>query len=176
MKSTLLFICSLLCIAFFSWQLVITGNHLPPSADAFSQVVDAKSAEALLLSQQSFNSGVGILNLSLTALAMLASILSLFFLRQPRPLKWFRGSLLTANIIILISCVVLFLVTLMESIQHTPQCLTLVWPWKHSFWEIAIKHVQQAAMFLSLCCGMLSGVNCAAFYLFYRRREMYGNY
>ena len=173
MKSTLLFICSLLCIAFFSWQLVITGNHLPPSADAFSQVVDAKAAEALLLSQQSFNSGVGILNLCLTVLAMLASVLSLFFLHTPRPLKWLRGSLLTANIIILISCVVLFLITLMESMQHTPQCLALVWPWKHSFWEIAIKHVQQAGMFLGLCCGMLGGVNCAAFYYARARRRMY---
>ena len=176
MKSTLLFICSLLCIAFFSWQLVVTGAPLPPSEEAFSQVIDAKAAEALLLSQQHFNSGVGILNLSLAVAAILAAVLSLFFLRRPRPLKWFRGSLLTANIIILITCAVLFLITLMESMQSTPQCLTLVWPWKHSFWEIAISHVQQAAMFLSLCGGMLSGVNCAAFYLFYRRREMYGEY
>lgn len=176
MKSTLLFICSLLCIAFFSWQLVITGDPLPPSEEAFSQVNDAKAAEALLLSQQSFNSGVGILNLSLAALAITASVVSLFFLNKPRQLKWFRGGLITANIIILIASAVLFLITLMESMQTTPQCLTLVWPWKHSFWEIAIKHVQQAAMFLSLCGGMLSGVNCAAFYLFYRRREMYGEY
>ena len=176
MKSTLLFICALLCIAFFSWQLVVTGNPLPPSEEAFSQVVDARAAEALLLSQQSFNSGVGILNLCLAALAMLAALMSVFFLHKPRLLKWFRGGLLTANIVILIACALLFLITLMESMHHTPQCLTLVWPWKHSFWEIAIKHVQQSAMFLSLCCGMLGGVNCAAFYLFYRRREMYGEY
>ncbi len=176
MKSTLLFICSLLCIAFFSWQLVITGDPLPPSEEAFSQVIDAKAAEALLLSQQSFNSGVGILNFSLAALAITASVVSLFFLNKPRLLKWFRGGLITANIIILIACAVLFLITLLESMHTTPQCLTLVWPWKHSFWEIAIRHMQQAAMFLSLCGGMLSGVNCAAFYLFYRRREMYGEY
>lgn len=176
MKSTLLFLCSLLCLVFFSWQLILTGNHLPPSEEAFAQVVNAREAEALLLSQQAFNSGVGILNLSLAVLAILAAFASLFFLQKPRILRWFRGSLLTANIIILISCLLLFLLTLLESMHAMPPCMELVWPWKHSFWELAIKHVQQAAMFLGLCCGMLSGVNCAAFYLFHRRQQMYGNY
>lgn len=175
MKSTLLFICSLLCLAFFSVQLVATGEALPPSADAFGQVVNPKESEALLLGQQSFNSGVGMLVLVLSILALCAAVVSLFFLHKPRVLSWFRGGLLATNIIVLTACAVLFILTLMESMQPEPQCLQLVWPWKHSFWAQAIKHVQQAGMFLSLCCGMLSGVNCTSFYLFYRRRQIYGD-
>ena len=91
MKSTLLFICSLLCLAFFSVQLV---EALPPSADAFGQVVNPKEAEALLLGQQSFNSGVGMLVLVLSILALCAAVVSLFFLHKPRVLRWFRGGLL----------------------------------------------------------------------------------
>lgn len=175
MKSTLLFICSLLCLVFFSYQLIQTGAPLPPSEAAFSQVVNPKEAEALLLSQQSFNSGTGTLNIALAGAALAAAFVSLFFLRRPKVLRWFRGGLLTANILILISCLVLFGITLIESTQPTPQCLELVGLWQNSFWAIAIKHVQQAGMFLGLCCGMLSGVNCTAFYLFYRRRQIYGD-
>lgn len=175
MKSTLLFICSLLCLAFFSWQLVVTGDPLPPDPEAFEQVVNPREAEALLLSQQAFNSGVGLLNLWLSVVALAAAITSIFFLRKPRILRWFRGGLLTANIIVLMSCLSLFLLTLLESMQPDPQCLQLVHPWKVAFWTQALKHVQQAGMFLSLCCGMLSGVNCTAFYLFHRRRQIYGD-
>ncbi len=175
MKSTLLFICALLCLIFFSWQLVATGAPLPPSPEAFEQVVAPKDAEAILLSQQSFNNWVGVLNLWLAGLALAAAFASLFFLQKPRILRWFRGGLLAANIIILIACIILFLVTLIESTQPDPQCLQLVYPWQNSFWSRAIKHVQQAAMFLSLCCGLLSGVNCTSFYLFYRRRQIYGD-
>ena len=175
MKSTLLLICSLLCLAFFSWQLVATGAPLPPNQEAFEQVVDARAAEALLLSQQGFNSGVGMLNLWLALVALAAAVTSIFFLKMPRVLRWFRGGLLTANIIVLLACLSLFLLTLLESMQPEPQCMQLVHPWKFSFWAQALQHVQQAAMFLSLCCGMLSGVNCTAFYLFHRRREMYGD-
>lgn len=175
MKSTLLFICSLLCLVFFSWQLVVTGDPLPPSPEAFEQVADPKGAEAMLLAQQNFNSMVGVLNLWLAVLALLAAFASLFFMGKPRILRWFRGGLLSANIIVLIACLVLFLITLVESTQPDPQCLQLVYPWQNSFWSRALKHVQQAAMFLSLCCGLLSGVNCMAFYLFHRRREIYGD-
>lgn len=175
MKSTLLFICSLLCLAFFSWQLVMTGIPLPPSEEAFVQVADPKAAAILLQSQQGFNSWVGTLNLVLSGLAVVVASVSLFFLRKPRPLRWFRAVLLTANIIVLLACLILFGITLMESMQAEPACLQLVHPWQNSFWARAIKHVQQAGMFLGLCCGMLSGVNCAAFYLFYRRRQVYGD-
>lgn len=175
MKSTLLFICSLLCLVFFSCQLVVTGDPLPPNQEAFEQVVNPQEAEALLLSQQSFNSGVGALNLWMAGLALVAAITSIFFLHKPRLLHWFRIGLLTANIIILLACMLLFLLTLMESMQPEPACLQLVHPWKYSFWAQALKHVQQAAIFLSLCCGMLSGVNCTAFYLFHRRCQMYGD-
>lgn len=175
MKSTLLFICSLICLAFFSMQLVMTGEPLVPSAEAFEQVANPKEAEALLLSQQNFNSGVGTLNFWLSCIALVVAVISLIFLRHPRILRWFRGILLTANIIILISCITLFLITLLETMHPDPQCLQLVWPWRNSFWAQALKHVQQASMFLSLCCGMLSGVNCSAFYFFYRRRQMYGD-
>ena len=175
MKSTLLFICALLCLIFFSWQLVATGTPLPPSAEAFEQVVEPKAAESILHSQQSFNNWVGVLNLWMAGLALAAAFASLFFLQKPRTLRWFRGGLLAANIIILIACITLFLVTLIESNQPEPQCLQLVYPWQNSFWSRAIKHVQQAAMFLSLCCGLLSGVNCTSFYLFYRRRQIYGD-
>ncbi len=175
MKSTLLFICSLLCLLFFSTQLIATGDPLPPGEDAYSQVIDPKAAEAFLLSQQSFNTGVGTLNLILAAMALAAAVTCMFLLNKPRILRWFRVGLLISNVVILVSCLVLFFITLVESTQPDPQCLQLVFPWQNSFWAQAIKHVQQAAMFLSLCCGMLSGVNCMAFYLFHRRRQIYGD-
>ena len=61
MKSTLLFICSLLCLAFFSWQLVQTGQPIEPSKDAYEQVMDAKAAELLLKDQQGYLSSLLIL-------------------------------------------------------------------------------------------------------------------
>ena len=173
MKSTLLFICSLLCLAFFSWQLVLTGAPMEPSQEAFAQVVDPKGAELLLKNQQGFNWGVGMLNLMLAGVASLGSIICLFLLRKPTVLHWFRLGLFVANVLIMLACATLFCVTLIETMQPEPQCMKLCWPWQNSFWEHALKHVQQAGMFLGLCCGMLSGVNCTAFYLARARRRMY---
>ena len=173
MKSTLLFICSLLCLAFFSWQLVQTGLPLEPTKDAFEQVKDAKAAEQLLLSQQNFNWGVGMLNLAVAAVAALVAVFSLVLLRKPAALHWIRVGLFSANVVIVLSCLTLFGVTLVETMQPMPRCLGPVWPWTHSFWEHSIKHVQQAGMFLGLCCGMLGGVNCTAFYYARARRRLY---
>ncbi len=173
MKSTLLFICSLLCLAFFSWQLVQTGQPIEPSKDAYEQVMDAKAAELLLKDQQGFNWIVGMLNLVMASVATVVAFCSLFLLRKPALLHWLRLGLFFANILIVISCAILFGVTLVETMQPTPRCLGPVWPWTSSFWEHAIKHVQQAGMFLGLCCGMLGGVNCAAFYYARARRRMY---
>lgn len=120
MKSTLLFICSLLCLAFFSWQLVQTGLPLEPTKDAFEQVKDAKAAEQLLLSQQNFNWGVGMLNLAVAAVAALVALFSLFLLRKPAALHWIRVGLFSANVVIVLSCVTLFGVTLVETMQPMP--------------------------------------------------------
>lgn len=173
MKSTLLLICSLLCLAFFSWQLVLTGQPIEPTADATQQVLDAQGAAALLQSQQSFNRGVGMLNMVVAGLAAVLAFICLFLLRRPSALHGFRLALFIANVIIVISCATLFGVTLVETMQPMPRCLRPVWPWTASFWEHAIKHVQQAGMFLGLCCGMLGGVNCTAFYYARARRRMY---
>lgn len=176
MKSTLLFICSLLCLCFFSWQLVLTGSSLgTPPEDAWQQVVDAREAAHLVEAQQACNAGFGMLNLIFAGAAAVVAVGCLFVLRRQRVLHWLRAGLLLANIIILLACVALFGLTLMETLQPTPQCMQLRWPWQESYWAQALQHTQQAAMFLGLCCGMLSGVNCAAFYLFHRRREQYGD-
>lgn len=175
MKSTLLLICTLLCLVFFAVQIMHTGQPIPPTAEAFEQVVAPREAEAYLADQQSFNSAIGIVILSLASLALVGAFTCLFFLGNEPAMRCFRVGLMVANILIFISCATLFGVTLLETMQPTPQCLQLRWPHLESFWAQAIKHVQQAAMFLGLCCGMLSGVNCMAFYLFYRRQNMYNN-
>ena len=175
MKSTLLLICTLLCLIFFSLQIIQTGQPIPHSAEAYEQVVAPQAAEAYLADQQSFNSAMGIVILSLSSLALAAAFICLFFLHNASAMRWFRLGLMTANVLILLVCAALFGVTMLETMHPEPQCLQLRWPHLESFWSQAIKHVHQAAMFLGLCCGVLSGVNCMAFYLFYRRQNMYNN-
>ena len=173
MKSTLLFICSLLCLAFFSWQLMLTAAPIEPSKEAFEQVVDPQGAELLLKNQQGFNWIIGMTNMVLAFIGVAASFICLFLLRRPNTLHWFRVGLFGLNIIIMLTCATLFCVTMVETMQATPQCLKLCWPWQDSFWIHAIHRVQQAGMFLGLCCGMLGGVNCTAFYYSHARRRMY---
>lgn len=173
MKSTLLLICTLLCLAFFSWQLVLTAAPVEPSKEAFEQVVDPQGAALLLKNQQGFNWGVGMLNMTVAGVGAFCSIICLFLLRKPAVLHWFRIGLFGANVLIVLACATLFCVTLVETLQPEPHCLKLCWPWQDSFWDHAIKHVQQAGMFLGLCCGMLGSVNCAAFYLERARRRQY---
>lgn len=176
MKSTLFLICSLLCLLYFSVQIMFSGVNVVITPDeAYSQVANPEAASALLSSQESFNLVCGLWLCGLAAISLLASIVSLLFLRRQRVLRWFRGSLLLANIIILLTCGILFFVCMLESMQPEPECLKLVWPWQDSYWAKSIRYTQQAGMFLGLCCGMLSGVNCMAFYLFYRRRKSYND-
>lgn len=176
MKSTLLFICSLLCMLFFAVHLTISGLSLTiPPDEAWVQVVNSREASRFLHDQESFNMVMGTIITGITGVAVMAAIISLFFLRKQSILRWFRCGLLLANIAILITCGILFSVTLVETMQPEPACMQLCWPWQTSYWAKAVKHVQQSAMFLGLCCGMLSGVNCCAFYLFYRRLERYGD-
>ena len=176
MKSTLLLICSLLCLLYFAVQIMFSGINLVIRPDeACSQVVNPDAAAALLHSQEKFNMVCGFWLCGLTGISLLACIVSLLFLRRQRVLRWFRGGLLLANIIILLTCGILFFVCMLESMQPEPECLKLVWPWQDSYWAKNIRHTQQAGMFLGLCCGMLSGVNCMAFYLFYRRRKHYND-
>lgn len=176
MKSTLFLICSLLCLLYFSVQIMFSGvDFVIPPDEAYAQVVNPNAASSLLSSQESFNLTCGLCLCGLTSISLLASIVSLLFLRSPRVLRWFRGGLLLANIITLLTCGILFFICMMESMQPEPECLKLVWPWQDSYWAKSIRYTQQAGMFLGLCCGMLSGVNCMAFYLFYRRRKAYND-
>ncbi len=176
MKSTLLLICTLICLLFFTCHITLSGITLTiPPDEAWSQVVNANEASDILSGQCSFNISMGIIISGITGIALLGTIVSLFFLRKERILRWFRVGLLLANVIILLSSCILFCVTMVETMQPEPACMQLCWPWQTSYWEKALKHAQQAAMFLGLCCGMLSGVNCAAFYFFYRRQARYGN-
>lgn len=176
MKSTLLFICSLLCLLFFAVHITLSGVSLTiPPDEAWVQVANANAAAEYLHCQEAFNLTMGMIIAGVTSLALLGAIISLLFLRKEHILRWFRVGLLGANIIVLITCAALFFITLVESMQPEPDFFTLSWPWQTSYWAQAVKRTQQAAMFLGLCCGMLSCVNCAAFYLFYRRREMYGS-
>lgn len=177
MKSTLLFICSLLCLLFFAVHITISGLNLSvPPDEAWVQVVDPNAAREYLSAQERFNFLMGTVVTGVASMALMAAIISLLFLRKQYILSWFRAGLLLANIIILLTCAGLFCITLAETTQPEPACMQLCHPWMNSYWSAAVKHTQQAAMFLSLCCGMLSGVNCLAFYLFYRRRAQYGDY
>lgn len=177
MKSTLLLTCSLLCLLFFAVHITLTGlNVAIPPDEAWAQVVNARDASEYLHSQEKFNFLMGTIITGVGGIALMSAIVSLLFLRKQNILRWFRAGLLLANIIILLTCIMLFGITLGETMQPEPACMQLRHPWLNSYWAIAVKHTQQAAMFLALCCGMLSGVNCAAFYLFYRRRAQYGDY
>ena len=174
MKSTLLLICSLLCLLFFSLLIVAAGvSDVTPTEDAYSQVVNPEAACAYLRDQESFNRIMGYILAGLSSLGILTAIPSLAFLRKERVLVWFRLILLLANICILLTCAVLFFVTLMETTQPTPGFLRLCRPWLDSYWARAIQQTQQSALFLGLCCGMLSGVNCMSFYFHHRRRTYY---
>lgn len=176
MKSTLLLICTLLCLLFFSVHVFVSGLNLAvPPDEAWSQVVDANAARAYLDDQLSFNFVMGCILTTMSSVCLLTAIVSLFFLRLQRILAWFRASLLTLNIFLLLSSCVLFFVTLVETTQPDPACLQLCRPWLDSYWARAIQHTQQSALFLGFCCGMLSGVNIMAFYFFYRRRQLYGD-
>ncbi len=177
MKSTLLLTCSLLCLLFFAVHITLTGlNVAIPPDEAWEQVVNPQEASEFLHSQEKFNFLMGTAITGVGGIALMAAIVSMLFLRKQKILRWFRAGLLLANIIILLTCIMLFGLTLGETMQPEPVCMQLRHPWLNSYWAIALKHTQQAAMFLGLCCGMLSGVNCAAFYLFYRRRSQYGDY
>lgn len=177
MKSTLLFICSLLCLLFFAVHITISGLNLTiPPDEAWVQVVNPAEAREYLSGQEKFNFLMGTVVTGVAGIALIAAIISLLFLRKQQILRWFRAGLLLANIIILLTCAGLFCVTLAENMKAEPDCMQLCHPWMNSYWSSAVKHTQQAAMFLSLCCGMLSGVNCMAFYLFYRRRAQYGGF
>lgn len=177
MKSTLLFICSLLCLLFFAVHITISGLNLTiPPDEAWAQVANPHAAREYLSSQEKFNFLMGTVVTGVTGIALMSAIISLLFLRKPHILCWFRIGLLLANVIVLLTCAGLFCITLAETMQPEPACMQLCHPWLNSYWSTAVKHTQQAAMFLSLCCGMLSGVNCMAFYLFYRRRAQYGDF
>lgn len=176
MKTTLLLICSLLCLLYFATQIIASGIPTVYPDEAANQVTDPVTAEAFVRSQESFNLVTGIWLSGVTSIALLASVISLVFLKKQRILRWFRAGLLLSNIVILITCSVLFFITLVESQQPEPACLKLVWPWLDSYFAKDLRQTQQLAMFLSLCCGMLSGVNCMSFYLFYRRRKYYNDY
>lgn len=177
MKSTLLLTCSLLCLLFFAVHITLTGlNVAIPPDDAWVQVVDPQEASKFLHSQEKFNFLMGTTITGVGSIALMTAIVSMLFLRKQNILRWFRAGLLLANIIILLTSITLFGITLGETMQPEPACMQLCHPWLNSYWAIALKHTQQAAMFLGVCCGMLSGVNCAAFYLFYRRRAQYGDY
>ena len=176
MKSTLLLTCSLLCLLFFAVHITLTGlNVAIPPDEAWEQVVNPQEASEFLHSQEKFNFLMGTAITGVGSIALMAAIVSMLFLRKQKILRWFRAGLLLANIIILLTCIMLFGLTLGETMQPEPVCMQLRHPWLNSYWAIALKHTQQAAMFLSLCCGLLSGVNCMAFYLFHRRREIYGD-
>ena len=176
MKSTLLLICSLLCLFFFAMLIVASGiADFTPPEDAYTQVVNPQAAAAYLEDQESFNRIIGYIVATLSALGALTAFFSMFFLRKERILVWFRVVLLLANISIMLTCTVLFFVTLMETTQPTPDFLRLCRPWLDSYWARAIQQAQQSALFLGLCCGMLSGVNCMSFYFFHRRRTYYND-
>lgn len=176
MKSTLLLICTLLCLLFFAVHLSIAGLSITiPPDEAWVQVVNAHEASSYLHNQEHFNFLMGTIVAGVAGISVVAAIISLLFLRKQHILRWFRAALLLANIIILLTCAGLFFITLTESMQAEPACMQLCSGWQTSYWSKAVRQTQQAAMFLSLCCGMLSGVNCMAFYLFYRRRAQYGD-
>ena len=176
MKSTLLLICSLLCLLFFSLLIVAAGvSDVTPTEDAYSQVVNPEAACAYLRDQESFNRVMGGIIAALSSMGALAALVSLVFLRKERILVWFRLALLLANICIMLTCAILFFVTLMETTQPTPEFLRLCRPWLDSYWARAIQQTQQSALFLGLCCGMLSGVNCMSFYFHHRRRTYYNS-
>ena len=178
MKSTLLFICSLFCLLFFTADIMTSGleSVLLPPDEAWSQVANPQEASVYLGAQCAFNFTMGAIMTGICGASVLGAIISLFFLKKQRILRWFRVGLLTANIIILLCCCILFGITLVETLQPEPACLQLIWPWKTSYWATAVHHTHQQAMFLSFCCGILSSVNCAAFYLFYNRQRLYGHH
>lgn len=176
MKTTLLLICTLLCLLYFSIRIVFTGMGIViPPDEAWTQVVDPEAAAAYLKDQQSFNYVMGCILAIISGIGLVITIISLIFLRKQRILVWFRAVLLVLNISILLASCVLFFVTLVESTQPDPAFLQLCRPWLDSFWARAIQVTQQSAQFLGFCCGILSGVNCMAFYFFYRRLHTYGD-
>ena len=176
MKSTLLLICSLFCLLFFAMLIVASGvADFTPPEDAYTQVVNPQAAAVYLQEQETFNRVIGIIIATLSVSGVLAAFVSLFFLKKERILVWFRVALLLGNIFTMITCAVLFFVTLIETTQPTPEFLRLCRPWLDSYWARAIQQAQQSALFLSLCCGMLSGVNCMSFYFFHRRRTYYND-
>lgn len=177
MKTTLLLICTLLCLFFFSMQIITSGmvsSAIPPE-DAFAQVVDPESAQAYLADQCTFNFVMGIILAAMSGIGLLITIASLFYLKKKRALVWFRAVLLALNICILLTSAILFFISLVESLQAEPAFLQLCRPWLDSYWARAIQLTQQSAQFLGFCCGILSGVNCMAFYFFYRRLNTYGD-
>lgn len=175
MKTTLLLICTLLCLLFFSIQLNMTGANLAPAPEeAYTQVVNPEAAREHLQAQISFNSVIGSILSICSAIGLLFTLVSLFFLHRQRALSRFRVALLLVNICILITSAILFFVTLIETTQPEPVFMQLCRPWLDSYWARAVQHTQQTAMFLGFCCCILSGVNCMAFYFFYRRRQLYG--
>ncbi|MBO5684521.1 MAG: hypothetical protein J6R92_06185 [Akkermansia sp.] len=176
MKSTLLLTCSLLCLLFFSLLIVAAGiSDITPPEDAYSQVVNPEAASAYLQDQEAFNRVIGYILAVFSSLGVLTALTSLIFLRKERILVWFRVALLLTNVCLMLTCAVLFFVTLMETTQPTPEFLRLCRPWLDSYWARAIQQTQQSALFLGLCCGMLSGVNCMAFYFFQRRVNYYNS-
>ena len=174
MKSTLFLIGSLLCLLFFAMVLALSGVEFTPDS-AYSEVVDANAASMILSDCNAFNSVIGVLLVCITSVAVLGGIVSLFLLQRQRVLRWFRVGLLLVNIAILLVNGVLFAVSFSESLQPAPACLQLQWPYQESYFTRAIHHARQSAMFMGFCGGMLSGVNCLAFYFFYRRRSRYSH-
>ena len=78
MKSTLLFICSLLCMLFFAVHLTISGLSLTiPPDEAWVQVVNSREASRFLHDQESFNMVMGTIITGITGVAVMAAIISL---------------------------------------------------------------------------------------------------
>ena len=174
MKPTLLLICSLLCLFFFSLLIIASGSPdtLPP-AEAYTQVEHPAAACDYLKEQESFNRISGYVLAGLSTLSILTALISLIFLRKRNILIWFRVILQLSNLIIMLTCGVLFIVTMIETTQPMPDFMKLCNQWTNSYWARTLQQTQQSALFLGLSCGMLSIVNCMAFYLFSRNRQSY---
>ena len=175
MKPTLLLICSLLCLFFFSLLIIASGSPDTPPAEAATQVENPTAACAYLQEQETFNRISGYVLAGLSTLSILTALVSLIFLSKRDILIWFRVIMQLSNLIIMLTCGILFIVTMIETTQPMPDFMKLCNHWTNSYWARELQQTQQSALFLGLSCGMLSIVNCMAFYLFNRNRQSYEN-